>query len=201
MKPRQWVGLTGGIASGKSTVAKILRDLGFSVLDADQISTELRAPGGAAHGLILKKFGTVDRLELRSRIFKSAEDKAALEGILHPLIQVESQRLKDSLVQSGARLPILYEAALLVETGRAQDLDGLIVVTAPLDLRIKRLVVRDQITSEQATQILAAQTSDQARLAAADWVIENAGTLDELKQKVASQLTQALLGNSTLEIS
>src|SRR5690606_18150449 len=117
-------GLTGGIASGKSTVARIFAENGIGVLDADALTRELSAPGGAAHAAIEKRFGTADRSRLREMVFRDPQARKDLEGILHPLIRLESERrIRDALSErmaKGERLPLrmIYEATLLVETGR-----------------------------------------------------------------------------------
>lgn len=173
-------GLTGGIASGKSTAARFFEKAGIPVIDADQIARKLTSPGGAAYDLILKHFGTTDRAELRKIIFSNPEAKADLERILHPLIQ------KESLLQITAlKAPVvLYEAALLVETGRYADFRGLIVVRTPREQRIERLVTRDHCTPEFAEQILQSQLSDEKRVGVASFILDNSGTLNQLESQV-----------------
>jgi dephospho-CoA kinase len=173
-------GLTGGIASGKSLAARYFAEAGIPVLDADALSRELSAPGGAAHGKILARFGTADRAKLRTLVFQDTSARRDLEAILHPLIQKESLlRLK-----ALAAPIVLYEAALLVETGRYRDLAGLLVIDAPRDLRRARLLQRDGCTPELADQILAAQMSDEERSQAATAVISNCGTPEELRAAI-----------------
>jgi dephospho-CoA kinase len=190
------IGLTGGIASGKSAVAEVFKSLGVPVIDADQIARALAQPGGAAHDKILKRFGTVDRAELRDLVFSDNAARKDLEAILHPLIQSESKKQIEALAQKSTVLPgiVLYEASLLVETGRFRDLDGLIVVETPRDIRIKRLVQRDSkkgMTAELAQKILNAQASDDERRHAATFVIDNSGIFQDLKTRVAA-LIQSL---------
>ncbi len=176
------IGLTGGIAAGKSTVARFFEKAGVPVIDADQVARELSAPGGAAHEAILKRFGTADRTELRKIVFGDPAARQDLESILHPLIRAESA----SRIARLAAPVVLYEAALLVETGRARELDGLVVVEAPREQRLRRLRARDGIQEELAARMLDAQTSDEERRNAATEVIVNAGGLAELEQKVAA---------------
>lgn len=147
------------------------------MIDADQIARELASPGGAAYDLILKRFGTIDRTELRKIIFSNSQAKADLEQILHPLIRKESLQRMNALKAPVA----LYEAALLVETGRYGDFQGLIVVRAPHEQRIKRLVARDHCTPEFAEKILQSQLSDEKRVTAATYVLDNSGTLNDLE--------------------
>lgn len=172
-------GLTGGIASGKSLAARFFEEAGIAVIDADQLARELSSEGGAAHGLILKRFGTADRAKLREIVFSDPKARKDLEAILHPLIARTAQekiRIKGT--------PALFEAALLVETGRYREMEGLIVIESPLEDRVRRLVARDSCTNEMARQIIASQTDDETRRRAATWVIENSGTPEELRVKV-----------------
>lgn len=186
-KLRIW-GLTGGIASGKSTVAKLFEKEGIPVIDADRVARELSAPGGAAHAAILQRFGTDDRTKLREKVFAEPEARRDLEAILHPLIQAESLRrfrtLADAFPGDPSRFVALYEAALLVETGSYRNFEGLIVVTAPLAERKRRLMERDGLSEGLADKILAAQASDTDRKRAATVVIENDGSREELVRKV-----------------
>ena len=183
---RIW-GLTGGIASGKTAVAGFLSELSIPVVDADVFSRRLSAPGGAAHDEILQRFGTSDREKLREIVFRDSAARGDLEKILHPHIARESQLELDRLAQEFLVPVLIYEATLLVETGRYKTLGGLIVVDSPLDLRKARLISRSGFSEEMAERILAAQTarlSDEERRKAATIVIENSGTLEELRGKV-----------------
>ncbi len=173
-------GLTGGIASGKSTASLFFSEAGIPVIDADLVARELTDHGGRAHDAVLKRFGTTDRAKLRELVFADAKARADLEAILHPLIREESAR---RISETQAPL-VIYEATLLVETGRFKDFDGLIVVEAPREERIQRLMARDHSTREIAEKILASQASDESRRAVATFVITNTGTLDELKAQV-----------------
>ena len=180
-------GLTGGIASGKSTVARLLAERKVPVIDADQVSRQLSVPGGAAYPLILKRFGTVDRAALRKTVFADPQARKDLEAILHPLIRTESLRqiqVAATTSVPGVLRPVVYEAALLVESGRSKDLAGLIVVDCPSEVRKQRLIARDHIDPALADRILAAQIGDDERLKAATAVIKNSGSLDQLKMAV-----------------
>ncbi len=184
-------GLTGGIASGKTTVARFFEAEDVTVIDADQISRDLSSPGGAAHAAILKRFGTDDRRKLREIVFRDLAARKDLEAILHPLIAAESRRRMEEAARrskgpkaSDGRTPVIYEAALLVETGRYRDFEGLIVVEAARDLRMQRLVNRDRVEEALAQQMINAQISDAERRKVASQVWENAGDLDELRARV-----------------
>lgn len=182
------VGLTGGIASGKSTVARLLGERGFLVMDADQLVRELSAPGGAAHTAIVQRFGTSDRAKIREIVFKDPSAKKDLEAILHPLVGIESlARAKKMTEHDPGRGPVIYEAALLIETGRTAELDGLIVVTAPIQTRVERLMGREGsagMTEELARKIISSQLSDAERVPHARWVIDNSGDLAGLESQV-----------------
>lgn len=193
MKRFELWGLTGGIASGKSTVARLFEINGIAVLDADQVARDLRQPGGAAHDRILKRFGTVDRIRLRELVFTDSKAKKDLEKILHPLIIKESKkRAAEVAKRSPFKNPvILYEGALLVETGRYRDMAGLIVVDAPREARLARLIQRDGHSPEMARRILDSQTGDEARIKAASYIIHNQGdetALQEAVQKAIKEL-------------
>jgi len=181
-------GLTGGIASGKSTAAKFFAEAGIPVMDADQITRELSQPGGAAHPLILKEFGTDDRNELRQKVFSDPEARKKLEKILHPLIQGETQR---RILELSKKNPpfMIYEAALLVETGRHQNFDGLIVVDAPRDKRKSRLRARDGHPEEFAEKILNSQISDEERKKPAQHILNNSKTVEDLKAAVINLIS------------
>ncbi len=180
-------GLTGGIASGKSKVAEILRGFGVRTIDADAIARELRAPGAAASDPIRRRFGTLDPAALRGIIASDPEARRDLEKILHPLIQEESKRRIEALRATAAPSSpgyAVYEAALLVEAGRAQDFAGIILVESADNVRLDRLVSRDGMLPEKARQFLGAQPTPERKRNAATHLIENNGTLEELTHKV-----------------
>jgi dephospho-CoA kinase len=175
-------GLTGGVASGKSTIGKIFSELGIPVIDADQIAKELTQKGSPAERAIFKRFGTSDRKLLRDIIFTDAQARRDLEAILHPLIQIESTKQIEDL--SLKCKVILYEATLLVETGRYRDFTGLITVEAPEDMRINRLQARDSLNRETAERIIHSQLPDTGRRKHSDIILENAGTEEDLRNKI-----------------
>ena len=196
-------GLTGGIASGKSAAAGFLRELGIEIVDADAIARALRAPGGAAEAPILAAFGTLDPQALRARIATSPEDKRRLEAILHPLIAVESARRFAEIENRpspggfvGSRYAV-YEAALLVEAGRAGDFAGVILVESAPELQLARLVARDGMDAEIAKKFLNAQAPVAVKRAAATHHIVNNGTLDELRAKMKLLHAALIRGEKT----
>ena len=181
------VGLSGGIGSGKSTVAGMLAAKGAVVVDADRIAHELLAPGGAAVAAVGARFGPgvlgpdggVDRAALRGVVVADPQARRDLEAITHPLIYAEIvRRIGDA--PPGA--VVVIDAALLVETlGRSRlGLDALVVVAADEAGQIERAVRRSGMTAEDAAALMAAQAPAERKLAAADYVIDNRGSLEDL---------------------
>jgi dephospho-CoA kinase len=183
------IGLTGGIGSGKSTVADLFAARGASVVDTDAIAHELTGPGGAAIAAIRAEFGdsvirpdgALDRDAMRERAFEDAAARRRLEAILHPMIRAESSR---RLGAAEGRYALLV-VPLLVESGnRAAAVDRILVVDCPVEVQIERVMRRSGLTRERVETILAAQASRAQRLAAADDVIDNGGAPDALPAQV-----------------
>ncbi|NDG84749.1 MAG: dephospho-CoA kinase [Proteobacteria bacterium] len=188
------IGLTGGMGVGKSTVAGFFAEIaGAAVLDADEVARSLRAPGGAAEAPILARFGTLDRAELRKILSTDPKAKADLEGILHPLIREKSDHEIKRIEMENPSAPFLiYEASLLIESGRAPDFDAIVVVTAPLPDRLSRIMNRDGISKDAALAMIAAQSTDEFRLQHADFHIQNLGNLDELRAQVEKTVAKTV---------
>ncbi|MDA8129783.1 MAG: dephospho-CoA kinase [Betaproteobacteria bacterium] len=185
------VGLTGGIGSGKSTVADLFAALGVPVIDTDVIARELTAPGGSALNAIRAAFGeavmqadgALDRAALRRRIFADPGERQRLEAILHPRIEANVRQALASLTAPYALVVI----PLLVETGGYRDvIDRVLVVDCPEDLQIARVMARSRLARAEAEAIVAAQASRPARLAAADDVIVNTAAPEALRSQVAA---------------
>jgi dephospho-CoA kinase len=182
------VGLTGGIASGKSTVARLFAALGIPVIDTDELSREVVAPGSpllpriaARFGeRVLKADGSLDRAALRARVFADPRARADLEALTHPPI-LEAMRARASAAGGPYQLLVI---PLLVETGLRSEVDRVLVVDAAEDVRVRRLQARDGATLDEARALLAAQVTREARLAAADDVIVNDGDLHRLRDQV-----------------
>jgi dephospho-CoA kinase len=183
------IGLTGGIASGKSTVTQRFAELGIPVIDADIASRNVVEPGKPGLAQVVRRFGAevldatgrLDRQALRNRIFNDSNSRQALDAILHPLIRAEMER--EAAEVQGAYL--VMAIPLLVEGGTArQRVDRVLVVDADETLQIQRLQARDGSSAEQARAILASQATRAARLAAADDVLLNSGSVAELRQAV-----------------
>lgn len=182
------VGLSGGIGSGKTAVSDRLAALGATVVDADVIAREVVEPGTPAlmqiHGYfgagILQDDGSLDRAALRQRVFADAEAKRWLEGLLHPLI---GERTMQAIAEAPGAV-VLLVSPLLVESGMHAICDRVLVVDVPEAVQIARTMQRDSNSREQVEAIVASQASREARLAKADDVLENTGTLAELHAKV-----------------
>jgi dephospho-CoA kinase len=177
---RKRIGLTGGIASGKSTVADLLREHGAVIVDADRIVRDLQEPGEPGLVAIVEAFGEqmltedgrLDRPKLGALVFEEDEARQRLNAIIHPLVRAESTRLKDA---AGDAL-VIEDIPLLVETGRPADFDRVIVVQAPHDERIRRMVADRGMTPRDAEARIAVQASDEQRAAVAtDLIVNDAG--------------------------
>ncbi len=185
------IGLTGGIASGKSTVAAMFRELGAPIVDADELAREVVEPGMPALAEIAERFGEdmldadgrLDRKRMGQRVFSDASARAALNAITHPRI-AEASRARLGELRAAGQKVALYEAALLVENQIHRGLDGTIVVAAPEEVQIDRVCRRDQIDPEAARARLSAQLPLAAKIAAADWVVDNGGSVEETREQV-----------------
>jgi dephospho-CoA kinase len=188
--PPLLIALTGGIASGKSAVAELFAKLDVPVLDTDQIARDVVAPGTPALGQLVAEFGPeildaqgrLDRSRMRERVFSDPQQRRKLEAITHPAIRAELARRSAA---AGGDYQI-HVIPLLVETGRAEAYDRVLVVDCPEEAQIERLMARDGTSREQAAEILSAQVSREERLDAAHDVIENTGTLTDLQDFVAT---------------
>ncbi len=192
-RPVLRVGLTGGIATGKSTIASMLRDLGAFVLDADRIVHELLEPGGAAFAEVVGRFGDtildasgrVDRGRLGATVFADERARQALEAIVHPKVIAEIERRIRDRAEAGAPAPLAFvDAALLVESGFHRAFDRIVVAVCGRERQIERLRERG-MGREEAESRLAAQAPDGAKLAAADYVVDTGGSLEDTRAQVA----------------
>jgi dephospho-CoA kinase len=183
--PALRVGLTGGIGSGKSTVAGLLADCGAAIIDADAISRQTTAPGGRAISLISRHFGAdmvtaqgaLDRDRMRALVFSDPEARRRLEAIIHPLVGTETARQAAQAEASGLRC-LVFDVPLLVESGRwRQQVDQVLVVDCSEETQISRVVARNGWSREQVGQVMAGQANRSQRLAAADVCIANDGAV------------------------
>ena len=184
------IGLTGGIGSGKSTVAELFRRLGAGIIDTDSISHELTLPGAPGHNAIVSVFGpeylhddgSLNRARLRAEIFAHPATKAKLESILHPMIR---QRVQEELAECGAPYVILV-VPLLIETGAYANLvQRILVVDCPEEEQVARTMARSGLSAADVHAIMANQVKRQARLAAAQDIIHNEANQAALEAQVA----------------
>jgi len=198
--PHTWrIGLTGGIGSGKSTVAGMLAAKGAAVVDADAISRSLTASGGLAMAAIAQTFGphmvdaqgAMDRQAMRDAVFQNPQAKQQLEAIIHPLVSQITAEQAQAAVQRGHRV-LVFDVPLLVESGERwrKQVDRVIVVDCDAQTQRQRVMARSGLAAEEIDRIMALQASRAQRLACADQVIFNQGlSLAELEGQVAQLAT------------
>ena len=186
------VGLTGGIATGKTTVARFLGREGAFVIDADDVVHELLAPSGAAYDAVVERFGdflledgNINRELLGDRVFANTEERAALNKIVHPHVREEIRRRVDAYRRADGGSIVVIKAALLVETGAYRDYDRLVVVRCSSETQLERLVEREGFTAEEARARVEAQAPLDEKLAVADYVIDTDAELDETRRQTA----------------
>jgi dephospho-CoA kinase len=185
------LGLTGGIGSGKSTVAGMLAERGAVVIDADQIARDLVGPGGEALAELVTEFGprilqqdgSLSRGELASLAFSDPRATERLNAIMHPLIRAEAER---RIADSPTSAVVVYDMPLLVETGQADLVDVVVVVDVPEDVQVDRAVRLRGLDREDVLRRMEVQATRADRRAAADVVIDNSGDLAETQAQVAA---------------
>ena len=183
------VGLTGGVASGKSAVAALLRELGAVVIDSDQLAREVVEPGTPGLAAVVEEFGEtvltgdghLDRAALGSMVFGDEASRRRLEGILHPLIRA---RAAEAEAEAGPGALVVHDIPLLVETGQADRFDAVLVVDVPVETQVERMVRDRGWSAEDARSRVAAQADREERRAVATHVIDNTGTHDDLRERV-----------------
>jgi dephospho-CoA kinase len=186
------VGLTGGIASGKSTVSGIFASLGAKIIDADEVARKLLLPGQPAWTRLWQAFGqeffnpdgTVKRRQLRKMVFADPEKRKLLNSIVHPEVMKEINRRSENWSSSEQAGVLLVDVPLLLEVGVASRFDKVIVVYASESVQIKRLMQRDGIAEEEAKQALKVQMPLSKKVEQADYVIDNSGTPEEAQAQV-----------------
>jgi dephospho-CoA kinase len=193
------LGLTGGIGSGKSTVAALLAEFGAGVIDADAISRNATDTNGAAIEAIAVEFGAdfissegaLNRVRMRNLVFRDASAKARLEHIVHPIVSQQVQESAGALNAAGKNC-VVFDIPLLVESGRwRKQLDRVLVVDCSPATQIARVVKRSEISAQEVERIIAMQASRFRRLSAADWVLHNDGiSMNALVQQVRQIATQ-----------
>ena len=188
-RPVLRVGLTGGIASGKSTVAGMLAEFGAFVLDADELSHGAMAPEGPAHAALVERFGhevldeqgRIDRDLLGRRVFADTAEREALNEIVHPHVRAEADRRIAECARLGCSPLAVFDAALLVETGAYRNFHRLIVVRCSRERQLARLSARNDLSAAEANARIDAQASMEDKVAVADYVIDNDGALEQTR--------------------
>jgi dephospho-CoA kinase len=183
------VGLTGGIGSGKSEVSRRLASLGAVVIDADAVAREVVAPGTAGLAEVVREFGerillpdgTLDRERLGSIVFADEEMRARLNAIVHPLV---GRRMQELVEEAPPEAIVVYDVPLLAENDLAGLYDLVVVVDAPVEEQVRRLITLRGMTEEAARARIAAQATRERRGAVADRVIDNSGTIEALAARV-----------------
>lgn len=185
--------LTGGIGSGKSTVAKFFAERGATIIDADAISRSVMEPGQQVLAEVVETFGQqllddagrLDRQALANIVFNDDEARQKLNAIVHPAVRAESKRQREqALAADPEHAVIIQDIPLLVETGQAKSYDGVIVVHANQETRLKRLIESRGMDADDAQARIAAQATDEQRAAVADWLIDNSGSLENTAAQV-----------------
>lgn len=183
------IGLTGGIAAGKSVVSRRLAELGAVVVDHDELAREAVAPGSVGLDRIAEAFGpgvlapdgTADRPALAARVFADDDARRTLEGIVHPEVRRLAAEREAAAVARDHRAVVVHDIPLLVETGQVDTFGLLVVVDAPAQLRVQRLVAQRGLDEASAWARVAAQASDEERRAAADVLLDGTRSEDELR--------------------
>jgi len=192
------IGLTGGIASGKSTVADVFIELGAAVVDTDAVAREVVAPGESGLEAVATEFGSdillpngeLDRRALRSIVFRDPQRRETLESILHPLIRARTLQVIASLEAPY----VVVVVPLLLETGFAELVERILVVDCPEAQQLERLRQRDDVGESEAQAMLAAQIDRQTRLARAHDVIDNSGSIESTRAQVKALHERYLAG-------
>lgn len=194
------IGITGGIASGKSTLKAIIAEMGYEVLDADQVARNVIMKGNAAYSRIIEVFGTeivdddgqIDRRQLASVIFQNEEMRIRLNDITHPIIMEEI--MFQALEIENSKGMVFLDIPLLFETGYDLVMDYVIVCYVPEDIQMQRLMQRDQIDAVYAAQKIDAQWSLEKKVKLADFVIDNSGTVTDTEAQVQVVIDKLLKG-------
>jgi dephospho-CoA kinase len=186
------VGLTGGIGSGKSTVARMLADRGAAVIDADEIARQVVEPDREAFDEIVERFGdsvvgpdgVLDRGRLAETVFADQSAREDLNAIVHPRVREEIGRRLEALAAEGSDRLVVLDIPLLAEGGQTEGYEAIIVVTAPVETRVDRLVRDRDMDPDDVRARIAAQASDDDRRAIATHVVDNSGSPEDLQRQV-----------------
>jgi dephospho-CoA kinase len=196
------VGLTGGIASGKSTVSRLFRDLGCLIIDADLLAREVVEPGRPAYEKIVAEFGKgildaegyIDRKRLGALVFADSEKRKRLESFTHPEIMARRAGILTELEADGFDGVVIVDAALLIETGGAKSVDRLVVVYVDHETQRERLTTRDEVSPAEAERKIRSQMSLDEKVKLAHYVVDNSGSREATAEQVA-KIHQALMAD------
>lgn len=191
------LGLTSGIGGGKSVVAELFRELGAAVVSADDLAREVVRPGSPVLARIVEHFGaralhkdgSLDRVWLAERIFSDPAQRRTLDRITHPAIAALARRKFDALAQAGAQV-VVYDAPLLYEAGADGQVDAVVVVAVDEAVQLQRLMARDGLDRHTAKVRMAAQMPLSQKIARADYVIDNNGSLEETRAQVVALMVR-----------
>ncbi len=191
------IAITGGIGSGKSTVRRIFEDLGAFGVDADELARQVVNPGSEGARLLRETFGSaffdsdgrLDRRRMAAKVFGDPKARHKIETILHPLIRAAERKLLEGLRIEEPEAVVAVEIPLLAEGGCSKEYDGVVLVTAPGEIRISRLVQSGKYSSDEAVSRMASQAVDRDRADVATWVVDNGGELDRTAEQVRAIYT------------
>jgi dephospho-CoA kinase len=195
------VGLTGGIGSGKSTVSRMLAERGAVVVDSDVLAREVVAPGTPGLAAVLEVFGEgvvtadgeLDRAALSRIVFADSEARRRLEAITHPLVRARARQIEAAAPDGSV---VVHDIPLLVETGQQDKFDAVVVVDAEVETQLRRLAESREMGPDDARGRISAQASREQRRAAADYVIVNDGSVEDLRRQV-DDVWAAITGTAT----
>lgn len=196
------IGLTGGIAAGKSMVSGLLAELGAWILDADAISREVVEPGTEGLKAIAAEFGekvimpdgTLDRKALGAEVFGDPQKLERLNGILHPIIKAEMLKRAAEIEEKHPEDIVIFDVPLLIESGWQDVADEVWLVSAPIEQRIRRIAMRDGLDEKQAMERISAQMTDEQKAKHADVIINNGGSIQELEERVTKLYAERKYG-------
>ena len=200
--PMPVIAITGGIGSGKSSVRKMFEEFGAYGIDADELARKVVEPGTEGAGKLLEVFGpdffddegNLDRRQMARKVFGDPGARRTIESLLHPLIRSAEKDLLEEFTQRTPDAVVVVEIPLLAEGGRSKEYDGVILVTAPEDVRVSRLVEAGKYDYDEAAARMTSQVDDGEREKFADWTVDNGGDREETKKQV-KKIYQALVSS------
>lgn len=196
------IGLTGGIAAGKSMVSELLAELGAWILDADAISREVVEPGTEGLKAVAAEFGEkvltsegkLDRRALGAEVFGDPQKLERLNGILHPIIKAEMLKRAAEIEEQHPKDIVIFDVPLLIESGWQDVADEVWLVSAPVEQRMRRIAMRDGLDEKQAMERISAQMTDEQKAKYADVIINNGGSIQELEERVTKLYAERKYG-------